>query len=762
MHVEISITAGPAKGQRFIFDKPDRFLFGRALDARVSLPNDPYVSRQHFLLEISPPACKVTDLGSKNGTFVNGVRYGGRKDPAEGVQQASEGVRNVALKNGDKIIVGDTQMKVIILNPPGEGRRDNSGATLSYTPVPNNSPADKKDDSNPMGVLGQLLRDAAKQKQDPQQPEPLDPDPPKPPRPASSTKVGSNFPDIVGYEIEEMIDRGGMGIVYKAIDVTTRHLVAIKVMLPQMAANPDNVYAFKREIDVTRQLQHSNIVQLFDHGKTQKLLYFVLEYINGMNLYQFLKYQQGRLALDGAASIMLDSLDGLAHAHYAEVKVKIAEGKTESYTGIVHRDLKPQNVLLGHTGEVWQAKLSDFGISKSFESAGFTNITKPGEVLGTPMYWPREQITHYKYLNPATDVFSIAAVFYELLTGKWVRDGFENLFERCKKQKRVAAISDYMQIIVGNPAIPIRKRNPTIPEPVAQVIDRALLEAEVPYDEGKMREALSQLRYPDAKTFKEALQQAFERSGLTEERIREAQLRLGAADKEMFLDSPPPPKAPSKTSKKSQATQKKKKKTQEKPEEAKTEGSIFFSIMQASPDSKEVALLVFDLEESSAYLREVGDTYFSKTISEIYKRARQHSSAPDLMFMKSTGDGFLAVFSSLPSAFSLALSFLKKSVQADVQSRMALHWGAVKLAQDGDVLGAEVHRVFRAESVQMQDQINPDYDGPPIPVSDRIVITEQGLAKLREAEQAKFHQAGRYVLKGFTEPCDLWVLNKRL
>jgi class 3 adenylate cyclase len=132
------------------------------------------------------------------------------------------------------------------------------------------------------------------------------------------------------------------------------------------------------------------------------------------------------------------------------------------------------------------------------------------------------------------------------------------------------------------------------------------------------------------------------------------------------------------------------------------------------------------------------------------------------MFMKSTGDGFLAVFSSLPSAFSLALSFLKKPAQADVQSWMALHWGAVKVAPDGDVLGVEVHRGFRAEGVQMQDQVDPNYDGPPIPISDRIVMTEQAMNQLSKTDQAKFSRAGQYELKGFAEPCELWVLHKRL
>src|SRR5262249_53410462 len=77
LRVQISVNAGPAKGQSFTFEQPDCFLFGRALDARVSLPDDPYVSRHHFVLEISPPDCKVTDLESKNGTYVNTLRLGG-------------------------------------------------------------------------------------------------------------------------------------------------------------------------------------------------------------------------------------------------------------------------------------------------------------------------------------------------------------------------------------------------------------------------------------------------------------------------------------------------------------------------------------------------------------------------------------------------------------------------------------------------------------------------------------------------------------
>ena len=113
MRVEICVTAGPAKGQRFTFDKPDYFLFGRAPDAHISLPTDHYISRQHFSLHVAPPTCKLRDLGSTNGVLVNGVRYGGKTPPVPPTQQAP--VNEVALKDGDEIVVGETHINVSII-----------------------------------------------------------------------------------------------------------------------------------------------------------------------------------------------------------------------------------------------------------------------------------------------------------------------------------------------------------------------------------------------------------------------------------------------------------------------------------------------------------------------------------------------------------------------------------------------------------------------------------------------------------------------
>jgi serine/threonine protein kinase len=568
MRVEITITDGPAKGQKFTFEKPDRFLFGRAADARVSLPKDPYVSRQHFLLEISPPDCKITDLDSKNGVFVNGVRYGGKKPPGPGMSQAPHNAQETHLQDGDEIVVGETRMTVFIQTDvvcAECGKKLSLEVKESYiyhdnhyvclnchqkqipkqfapenetakTPAlikhevrtPNLIPVVKpgkrgvfcvrcrqdvteeaglrgqdaeveyvckacreKESADPLGLLEEMLKAAV------------------------AKKVPPGAPVIQRYEIEKEIARGGMGMVYQATDTHTGMPVAIKTMLPHVAINPDSVRIFQREIEVTQQLKHPNIVCLLDHGSTQGTFYFVMEFVDGTDLYQLTKSKGGRLSLAETVPILFETLDGLAYAHQVSLAIKIAADETRTVTGIVHRDLKPQNILLARDDKRWIPKISDFGTSKSFESAGLTNITMPGDVLGTPIYWPREQITHYKYLDPATDVFSIAAVFYEVLTGAWVREGFQDMFDRCRQNRRIPAISDYMKVIVGNPTIPIRERNPDIPEPVANVFDRALREAEVPYDEIKMRQALKDLRYPDASAFRDAMRKAFEAAKLS-------------------------------------------------------------------------------------------------------------------------------------------------------------------------------------------------------------------------------------------------------
>jgi class 3 adenylate cyclase len=185
-----------------------------------------------------------------------------------------------------------------------------------------------------------------------------------------------------------------------------------------------------------------------------------------------------------------------------------------------------------------------------------------------------------------------------------------------------------------------------------------------------------------------------------------------------------------------------------------------YSVMEQTAAAEEVTLLVLDLVRSSEYIHEVGDTFFSNLMGTIYRRVKNHRMASDLIFLKTTGDGFLAVFHTVHSAFLIALEFLNKPIQEDIRIRIALHCGTVKTGPDGDVLGAEVHRVFRVEGVQAQDQVEPGENQEPLHDAERMLVTKPVMKQLQKADRKKFKSAGKFRLKGFVEPCELWVLHK--
>src|SRR5262249_16839370 len=161
----------------------------------------------------------------------------------------------------------------------------------------------------------------------------------------------------------DKLGEGGMGAVYKARRKRDGATVALKVMLAKAAVNEYSRQAFLREIEVTRSLQHPNIVELFDYGSMGSIFYFAMEYCPLGNVEKLMEQCGGKLTLSQACPIILQALDGL---------VKIHE------QGYVHRDLKPGNILLaGKTGGVI-AKVADFGLAKPFDDAGFSGLTITG------------------------------------------------------------------------------------------------------------------------------------------------------------------------------------------------------------------------------------------------------------------------------------------------------------------------------------------------------------------------------------------------
>ncbi len=210
------------------------------------------------------------------------------------------------------------------------------------------------------------------------------------------TLKSAGLPQIPGYEVLEILGRGGMGVVYKARHLLLNRVVAIKV-LPLGVTAADSLSRFHREAQSVAGLTHPNIVRVYDLGQFQGQWFISLEYVEGGTLSEVVR--QGPLPPQRVAELMLDLARAIHHAHQH---------------GIIHRDLKPSNVLLDSSG---LAKIGDFGLAKSLEQPEM-KLTMVGQIMGTPAYMAPEQATGKAgYATPQSDIYSLGTIFYEMLTG---------------------------------------------------------------------------------------------------------------------------------------------------------------------------------------------------------------------------------------------------------------------------------------------------------------------------------------------------------
>ena len=199
------------------------------------------------------------------------------------------------------------------------------------------------------------------------------------------------------YRIERQLGQGGMATVYLADDLKHDRKVAIKVLRPELGAVL-GAERFLAEIRITAKLDHPHILTLIDSGEAGGLLYYVLPYIRGESLRDKLIREQ-QLEIDETLVITRQIAGALDHAHRQ---------------GVIHRDIKPENILL-HEGE---AMLADFGIALAVKEAGGNRLTETGLSLGTPQYMSPEQATGDRQLTARSDIYSLAAVCYEMLAGE--------------------------------------------------------------------------------------------------------------------------------------------------------------------------------------------------------------------------------------------------------------------------------------------------------------------------------------------------------
>jgi serine/threonine protein kinase len=203
------------------------------------------------------------------------------------------------------------------------------------------------------------------------------------------------------YEIVRKLGQGGMGTVYLARDASLQRLVALKVIAGMREVGGSQFVRFQREAMAAARLSHPGIVQIYDLGEQEGVLYLTLEYVGGGSLSHLLR-TEGPMAPERTARLLLQLAQAVQAAHDE---------------GIIHRDLKPSNVLLTENGT---PKISDFGLAKLIDQINEDEgaATRLGEALGTPAYMAPEQVRgELDSIEGATDVYGLGTIFYECLTG---------------------------------------------------------------------------------------------------------------------------------------------------------------------------------------------------------------------------------------------------------------------------------------------------------------------------------------------------------
>lgn len=427
MQVNLKVTAGPYRGRIFSFSQHDSFLIGRNPDAHLCMTNDRYFSRNHCLLEMNPPHSFLRDLGSTNGTFVNGQR-----------------VKDAFLKSGDRIQCGETILVVEVTAANlSETQQDAMPArpVLVMVECVNCSRREQAEASSPDEHLTFLCEDCRIELKRSPQP-------------------------IPGYDMVKLLGRGGMGTVMLGREQRTGRAVAIKTLLPEFAVSDKAMRRFMREIDVAAALKHKHIVEFIDRGTHNGVVYLITEFVEGSDASKLAEDQGGRLRYDDAISIIAQALDALSFAHAQ---------------GYIHRDFKDQNILVSGNSPNLLAKLTDFGLAKSFTHSGMSGVTMAGEMAGTLAYMPPEQLRNFRDVKPQSDIYAVGMTAYSLLTGCLALDLSKN-----------SSVNDTIRAIFEQPTIPLKQRAPHVPPPVCEIVDRALAKdpAQRWQTAGAMRNAL--------------------------------------------------------------------------------------------------------------------------------------------------------------------------------------------------------------------------------------------------------------------------------
>jgi hypothetical protein len=362
MRVELRFVRGARAGQTLPLDDNQTAVIGRGVETTFRI-QDPSISRRHCQITNAQQGVLITDLGSSNGTYVNGQRIS----------------TWVQIQPNDQVILGNNEFQVaaaapVAVAPPVPTAQAGTRCSECSRPV---APTEVlqglvRQDTNGRLICGDCLK-------------------------AGNFDFDPNLVD--GYVIQKKLGQGAFGAVYKATQNATGRPVALKTIKPQLVANEKDVKRFFREAETGAKLVHPHLCAVYDAGECRGTYFIAMEYVDGRELTKLIE-QYGKLDVGYSLRITIQIANAMA-AFYAN--------------GIVHRDIKPDNILV--TAQA-AAKLVDFGLAKSFEGAGQSGLTEQGEGMGTLAYMPPEQLDNALHADQRSDIYSLGASLYHMLAGR--------------------------------------------------------------------------------------------------------------------------------------------------------------------------------------------------------------------------------------------------------------------------------------------------------------------------------------------------------
>jgi serine/threonine-protein kinase len=360
MAAYLKIIHGVGQGQVLTVPNDQPITIGRSSQASYAF-DDALLSRKHCQIESRGDLCRVVDLQSRNGTYVNGQRIGTQ-----------------VVRMGDRIKAGSLLMEVTPVTqapPPGLLPIPQTAPPVSNASACESCKAPIRDGQGQVfknRVLCQKCLD----------------------------RYDVDEGLIDGFQILERLSSNGASSIYKAKQLLMERLVTLKTITSSTDTDEKDLKRFMREAKMGGRLSHPSIVELYDVNEQEGLMYIVMEFVEGESLEQQMRAKKGPLPFERTLRYMVHICEALKCAHEQS---------------IIHRDVKPGVILVRREDD--RAKLSDFALAKNLERA-ISVITGDGEAVGTPYYMSTEQVKNAKTIDARTDIYSYGAAFYHVLSGQ--------------------------------------------------------------------------------------------------------------------------------------------------------------------------------------------------------------------------------------------------------------------------------------------------------------------------------------------------------